>query len=376
MKNIVVTGGAGFIGSFLTDKLIEKGHDVTIIDNLEPQVHHNKIPDYLNKKAKFIQADVNDQSKIKKAFENCEVVFHLAAIVGVGQSMYEINKYTKANILGTSNILDFLVNSKNNIQKLIVASSMSIYGEGSYKCPVCGVVSPKLRTEKEMMTKDWELSCPKCRKKLIPIPTSEEKTQDPTSIYAITKKTQEDMCLNIGKSYNIPTVALRFFNVYGPRQSLNNPYTGVAAIFMSRIKNNKPPIINEDGNQTRDFISVHDLVDAIILAMEKDEANYNVFNVGAGSQISINEIAEILLKLYKSDIKPKIANQFRKGDIRHCFADISKIKSKLGFQPKISLEDGMKELIAWSENQEAKDTFDATIDELKTKELLIKNVER
>jgi dTDP-L-rhamnose 4-epimerase len=367
---ILVTGGAGFIGSFITDALVEEGHDVRILDSLEPQVHQNKTPDYLNPKAEFIKGDVRDASILKEALKDIEIVFHQAALVGVGQSMYQVKRYLEVNTLGTANLMDFLINSNNNVKKIIVASSMSTYGEGSYKCDKCGIVNPSLRTEQQMKTNQWELHCPSCNNIVVPIPTKESKIQDITSIYALSKKDQEDMVINLGKTYGIPTVALRYFNVYGPRQSLSNPYTGVAAIFMSRIKNNHPPIVYEDGMQSRDFVSVHDVVQANILAMKDNNANYEIFNVGSGKIITIKSIAEKLSKLYNVDIKPKITNQFRKGDVRHCFADISKIRSKLGYDPKISFEEGMKELITWSSDQQAFDKFDQSVEELKKKGLL------
>jgi len=369
-QRILVTGGAGFIGSFLVDELVKRGHYVRIFDNLEPQVHNKKRPDYLNTKAEFMAGDVTKKDQLEKAIKDIDVVFHLAAAVGVGQSMYQIRHYVNSNILGTSNLLDILVNTKHNIKKIVVAASMSSYGEGAYKCLNCGIVYPLLRTEKQMQSKEWELSCPNCTKPLKPIPTDENKKQDCNSIYAITKKTQEDMALNIGKTYGIPTVSLRYFNVYGPRQSLSNPYTGVAAIFMSRIKNKNSPIVYEDGLQTRDFISVHDITQANILAMEKSSADYETFNVGTGKPLTIKSIAEILSELYGIKIKPTITNQYRKGDVRHCYADTTKIKTKLGFEPKISFEQGMRELIEWSKTAESVDKFDKATTELKQKGLL------
>ena len=372
---ILVTGGAGFIGSFLADRLIEKGHSVRIYDNLEPQVHQGRLPSYLNKKAEFIKADVLDYDKLKEAVKDIDAVFHYAAMVGVGQSMYQIKRYVNVNVLGTANLLDILVNCKNDVKKLIVAGSMSTYGEGSYRCEKCGVVEPALRAEEQMARNEWELFCPNCKAVLKPIGTKESKKQDSNSIYAITKKDQEEAVLNIGRAYGIKSVALRFFNVYGPRQSLSNPYTGVAAIFMSRVKNNKQPLIFEDGLQSRDFVSVHDIADASILAMEKEAANYDVFNVGTGRQITILGIAETIAKLYGKNIKPLITNKFRKGDVRHCFADIGKIKEKLGFKPRVSFEEGMKELIKWSDKEKAVDMVDKATGELKEKGLL-QDVER
>ncbi|MDY6964417.1 MAG: NAD-dependent epimerase/dehydratase family protein [Halobacteriota archaeon] len=367
---ILVTGGAGFIGSHIVDELT-KDHEVVVLDNLEPQVHKRK-PDYLNYGAKYIFKDVRDENSLRKALEGVEIVFHEASAVGVGQSMYQIEDYVGANTYATAKLLDFLVNEEHCIKKLIVASSMSIYGEGSYNCEDCGVVYPKLRGEKQLKEREWEMKCPNCGRVVEPEATNEDKPLRPTSIYAITKRDQEEMCLSIGIAYGIPTVALRYFNVYGPRQSLNNPYTGVCAIFSSRIKNNNPPLIFEDGIQSRDFLSVHDIVKANILAMEKSSANYEFFNVGSGMSVNILNISDTLIKLYGKEGKlmPTITNKFRAGDIRHCFADISKIKSKLGFEPGVNFEEGMKELVDWGKGEEAEDKFDDAHKELLRKGLV------
>lgn len=362
---ILVTGGCGFIGSFLVDELIRQGHLVTILDNLEPQVHPNgQKPDYLNPRAKFIYGDVTRVSDIKKALKDNEIVFHLAAMVGVGQSQYQIKKYVDVNIGGTANLLDVLVNTKNRVKKLIVAGSMSSYGEGLYRCPKCGIVKGEMRPEENLRKKIWECIC-KCGKKLTPVPTPEETKQQCYSVYALTKKVQEEISLIIGKTYSLPTAVLRFFNVYGPRQSLSNPYTGVAAIFMSRIKNNNQPVIFEDGLQTRDFIYVTDVVAALILAMNKKEADYQVFNVGSGKPLTIREIATTIAKLYGKEIKPRITEKYRKGDIRHCYADITRIKKLLGFWPQVSFEDGMRMLIDWAKKVPAKDDYEKAHAELK-----------
>jgi len=365
---ILVTGGAGFIGSHLVNALAEK-HEVVVLDNLETQVHRGK-PKYLNEKVSYIFGDIRDGDVLRKALEGVEVIFHEAAAVGVGQSMYQIEKYVEVNTMATAKLLDILVNEENDVKKLIVASSMSIYGEGAYECDNCGEVYPKLREEKQLKRREWELRCPYCGEIVKPIPTSEEKPLHPTSIYAITKRDQEEMCLTVGRAYGIPTVALRYFNVYGPRQSLNNPYTGVCAIFSARIKNGKPPLIFEDGLQTRDFVSVHDIVHANILAMERDLGNYEAFNVGTGKATDIITVAETLINLYRRDLKPEITNKYRAGDIRHCFADISKIRKKLGFKPKISFEEGMKELVEWADRTEAEDRFEIARRELEERKLV------
>ncbi|MBI2598415.1 MAG: NAD-dependent epimerase/dehydratase family protein [Candidatus Diapherotrites archaeon] len=357
-KNILVTGGAGFIGSHLVDRLIVEGHNVTILDLLDPQVHPNsKKPPFLNKKARFVKGNVLETKLLLKLLKDAEIVFHQAAVVGVGQSMYKLNYYVENNIGGTANLLEALINKENSVKKLIIASSMSSYGEGEYECANCGRVFPKLREIKQLKEKKWEVKCPNCNLELKPIPTTEEKLLDSNSIYAISKKTQEEMTLNIGKTYSIPTVALRYFNVYGTRQSLNNPYTGVMAIFLNLIKNNKSPVVFEDGLQTRDFVSVYDIVQANILAMKSKNADYESFNVGTGKPTSIKELSELLIKFTGSKVFTNITYKFRKGDIRHCIADISKIKLRLGFKPEHSIEKNIQEILNWSKTVKVTDNF-------------------
>jgi dTDP-L-rhamnose 4-epimerase len=368
-KNILVTGGAGFIGSHLVDALINEGHKVKILDNLEPQVHKAK-PNYLNTDAEFIQGDIRNEADIKKALKDMHVLFHMAAMVGVGQSMYQIKKYMDVNTEGTAKLLDTIIKGKFDIEKIIVASSMSIYGEGSYKCKTHDIVSPKERDLSQLKEGKFEVRCPYGDLWLEPIPTGESKCLSPTSIYAISKKDQEELCLTLGKTYKIPCVALRFFNTYGPRQSLSNPYTGVCAIFLSRIKNNQPPIIFEDGLQLRDFVSVHDIVQASLLAMSSEEANQEVFNVGTGSPVTILDIAHILMKLCGKDLVPQTTNKYRAGDVRHCYPDISKIKSKLGYEPNITLEAGMTELIEWGQHTNAFDYIPEAFAELEKNKLV------
>lgn len=365
IKNILVTGGAGFIGSHLCDLLLEKGYKVRVLDNLDSQIHPNrKLPDYFNQNSEFVLGDVTKSSDWNKALINIDAVVHFASAVGVGQSMYQVEKYVKVNCLGTALLLDYLANNNHRIKKIIVAASMSSYGEGSYKCSKCGIVRPGLRNEKLLESGDFNNYCPNCNSVVSPIPTKETSNQESNSIYAITKKNQEEMVITFGKAYKIPSVALRFFNVYGPRQSLSNPYNGVAAIFLSRIKNVKKPVINEDGTMTRDFIHVLDVAAACISSLEKSSGDYHSFNVGTGKPITISEVAKILAKLLKSNITPEITNKVRKLDVRHCYADLTKIKSLLNWSPKISLEKGFKELIAWSQNEIAVDKVDFALSEL------------
>jgi dTDP-L-rhamnose 4-epimerase len=368
MEKILVTGGAGFIGSHLVDRLVKEGHDVAVLDNFYPQVHQGKTPSYLNKGAAYIEGDIRDEGALKKALKGADVVFHYAAKVGVAQSMYQIKEYVGANTHGTAILWDYLINNKIKIRKFIMASSMSIYGEGAYECQRCGVVSPHIREEKDLKARRWEPACPVCRGALKSLPTTEEKKLLSTSIYAITKKDQEEISLNIGIAYKIPTVALRFFNVYGPRQALSNPYTGACAIFSSRIKNDKPPLIYEDGAQRRDFVSVSDIVEASVLAMRSQDADYGYFNVGSGHAATINEVASTLVSLYGKNLSLQVTNTYRRGDIRHCYADISKIE-KIGYRPKVTLKEGLKLLVEWGKLEEAVDRTDAANRELDSRRL-------
>ncbi|KKL04395.1 hypothetical protein LCGC14_2616490 [marine sediment metagenome] len=354
---ILITGGAGFIGSHLADELLNLNHEIIIYDSLEPQVHgdsNKNPPEYLSKEVTFIYNDIRNRVPLKDAISDVEVIFHLAAMVGVGQSMYQIDKYVNVNVTGTAKLLDILVNEENDVKNLIVASSMSTYGEGAFICENCHDINPSIRDLEQLKRRQWELVCPECGIEAQPIPTPENKSQDCTSIYALTKKEQEKMCLLIGDTYGIDTTALRLFNVYGSRQALSNPYTGVCAIFSTSLLANNPPIIYEDGNQTRDLVHIKDVCQAFILAMKNKQSKNDVFNVGTGRAITINKIAETLSKHINPKIKPNITYKYRQGDIRHCFSDISKISSKLGYKPQHSFEKGMEELIEWIKLEKGK----------------------
>jgi dTDP-L-rhamnose 4-epimerase len=370
---ILVTGGAGFIGSFLVDALLARGHQVRIYDALVPQVHGSEqtMPDYVNPEAEFVRGDVRDRDLLDRALDGVDIVYHLAAAVGVGQSMYEIQYYTEVNTLGGAVLLDLLANTKHQVRKMIVASSMSIYGEGQYECGGCGTVFPRLRPQAQLTGRDWEMKCPGCGQDVRSVATDEDKPLFPTSIYAITKRDHEEMFLSTGRAYDIPAVALRFFNTYGPRQALSNPYTGVMAIFSGRLLNYKPPVIYEDGKQSRDFIHVSDIVQGLLLAMDRPEADNEVFNLGTGTSTSIGEVAELLIEqLADGDIEPQVLHQFRAGDIRHCYADITKARRLLGFEPRVSLQEGMVDLLAWVKEQTAVDRFEQVEKELSAKALV------
>ncbi|WP_017733860.1 NAD-dependent epimerase/dehydratase family protein [Nafulsella turpanensis] len=370
-KQVLITGGAGFIGSHLANELINNGYRVKILDNLLEQVHGKDAvrPDYLHPEAELIRGDVRTRKDLISALEGVQQVYHFAARVGVGQSMYEIREYTDVNNMGTATLLEVLI--ENPVEKLVVASSMSIYGEGMYVDSSGKRTEGSSRGKEQLKEGKWELYDEQ-GEALKPVATPESKNPTLASVYALSKYDQERLCLMVGSAYNIPTVALRFFNAYGPHQALSNPYTGVLAIFASRFLNNKSPLIFEDGQQQRDFISVYDIARACRLAMETPEADGEVFNVGSGQSYTIQEVAEKMAKVMnKQDIKPEITGKYRVGDIRHCYADISKAKRILGFEPSYTLEQGMEELAEWLKGQIAVDKVADAKQELEARGLTV-----
>lgn len=369
---MLITGGAGFIGSNLSLKLIEKGYQVTVLDNLSPQIHaeHSPLYESIKDKVKFIKGTVLSYEDWKKSLSGVDAVVHLAAETGTGQSMYEIEKYTDVNIKGTSILLDILANEAHTVKKMIVASSRSIYGEGKHNCSACGVVYPTERKDENMGKGDFNVKCPSCGSNTSLLATDENSKVHPSSIYGITKQVQEQMFLVMGKSLNIPAVAFRYQNVYGAGQSLSNPYTGILSIFSTRIKNGSPLNIFEDGKESRDFVYIDDVVDATILGLEKDEANYEVFNVGLGEAVDVSTVASTLISEYGSKSEVTISGNYRLGDIRDNYADLTKIKNKLGFVPKVSFADGIKRFTAWVNQQEvAEDKYEQSIAEMREKGL-------
>lgn len=366
---VLVLGGAGFIGSHLVDALVDRGHRVRVLDALVPQVHGveaymSGIPRHMNPAAEFIQADITDEGALREAIDGVTVVFHQAAEVGVAQSMYEAARYTRANTFGTAVLWDILAGGKHSVQKVVVASSMSIYGEGSYWCREHGTIYPALRSDEQMRARVWNMRCPVCGAEAKPIPTTEDKPLAPTSIYAITKRDQEEMSLVMGRSYNIPSVALRYFNVYGTRQSLSNPYTGIAAIFSGRLLNDKAPIVFEDGNQGRDFVHVSDIVHANILAMGSGAANYRAINIGTGRVTSVRTVAETIARGLNKPIAPEVVHQFRAGDVRDCYANIDLARNLLGYEPRVTFADGMATLLDWVGTEQSTDDTERAIAEL------------
>jgi dTDP-L-rhamnose 4-epimerase len=361
---VLVTGGAGFIGSHLADRLLEAGHEVRILDALDPQVHDG-VPPYLAPEAELVVGDVRDHDAVRGALEGVDRLVHFAAAVGVGQSMYEIERYTSVNALGAAVVLEEALQVKDHLEKMVVASSMSIYGEGLYRCPQENVeVSPPQRPTEQLVRREWELVCPSCGSRLEALPTPETKPLTPTSVYAIGKRDHEELFLAVGAAYDVPATALRFFNVYGPRQALSNPYTGVAAIFASRLLNGRRPVIFEDGRQSRDFVHVRDVAEAVHAALEPGSADGVSVNVGGGSPVTVYDVAEALARGLGFEIEPEIRNEFRAGDIRHCFADVSRARDLLGFTSAVAFADGMSELAEWLAGQTAKDRVGEATDAL------------
>ncbi len=370
-ETILITGGAGFIGSHLANELLAKNYRVRVLDALLPQVHgpERKRPAYLNPEVDFVHGDVRNAVTVHRALKGVDGVFHLAAAVGVGQSMYEIEHYTAVNNIGTAVLLEALL--ANPVKKLVVASSMSIYGEGLYRDSHGNIQSPPERSLEQLRTGEWELYDSE-EKPLEPVPTPETKVAVPASVYALSKYDQERLCLITGRAYNIPSVALRFFNAYGLYQSLSNPYTGVLAIFASRLLNGNAPVIFEDGYQKRDFVSVYDIARACRLAYETPAAVDQVFNIGSGVDYTVREVAASISRaLGKENLEPLITGKFRQGDIRHCYADIDRARTVLGYEPQVSLEQGVQELAGWLEGQIAEDQVDAASAELEKRGLTI-----
>ena len=377
MKNrILITGGAGFIGSHIALRLIEKGYNVTVIDNLLEQIHGtdpvHTSPLYcsIKDKVRFIKGDVCDKTLLEQALEDADYVIHLAAETGTGQSMYEIKRYIDVNIGGTALLLDILTNTKHHVKRVVVAESRAIYGEGKYHCEKCGDVYPTERKDEDMAKGDFECHCPKCGGMVTLVATTEDSAIHPSSVYGIGKQVQGQLVHLICKNIGVESVSYRYQNVYGPGQSLTNPYTGILSIFSTRIKNNKEINIFEDGLESRDFVYIDDVVDATIAGMEVAEANGHVFNIGTGIATDVLTVAKTLCKHYGKEVPLNVSGNYRLGDIRHNYADITLAKTILGFEPKWSFDQGIKQFTEWVNQQELqKDNYEASLEEMKQKGL-------
>ncbi len=351
MKRVLITGGAGFIGSHLADELLQAGYEVRVLDVLSSQVHGSSgaRPAYLHPEVELLVGDVRDPGAVDAALQDVQLVVHFAAAVGVGQSMYQSLHYTSVNCDGTATLMEAL--STRPVEKLLVASSMSIYGEGAYRLPDGESVAVQERRREQLQRGEWEVRGPR-GEVLQPIATPETKTPESSSVYALSKFYQERMCLIMGEAYKIPTVAMRFFNAYGSRQALSNPYTGVLAIFAARCLSGQPPLVFEDGLQQRDFVHVSDVARCCRLALEHSESSGRVLNVGSGQPVTVLQVAEEICRvLGRPELSPEITKRYRVGDIRHCFADISEAQRVLGYQPQMSFQQGLVELASWLEDQ-------------------------
>ncbi|MGH9466839.1 MAG: NAD-dependent epimerase/dehydratase family protein [Terriglobales bacterium] len=350
---VLITGGAGFLGSHLARRLLEAGYRVRLLDCLDPQVHPHGVPTYLPAGAELQIGDVCDAAAVERALRGVSAVVHFAAVVGVGQSMYQIARYNRVNLQGTAVLLEAVLARQrqpgSGLERLLLAGSMSIYGEGRYLCPNCGraTMDAPARELEQLRRQDWEVHCPHCQAGLKPLPTNEQKTPQLGSMYALSKYMQEQMCLLFGRTYHLPTVVLRFFNTYGPHQALTNPYTGVAAVFAAELLAGRPPRVFEDGAQLRDLVSVHDVARACQLALENEEETGAVMNIASGRTITIEGLARTLAAALNQRLEPMITGQFRLGDARHCIADITAARTRLGYRPQVDLREGMRELAEW-----------------------------
>jgi len=364
--NILLTGGAGFIGSHTADLLIEQGHNVRILDLLDSQIHGENadFPDYLHPNIEKIYGDVCQSADVNKALEGIDAVYHFAALTGVGQSMYDMRDYVYTNSVGTATLLESIVKQKIKLKRFVLASSRAVYGEGTHNCSEHGTIYPSLRLREDLDKGVFLQLCPLCRNPLNPIPTIENRPLNPLSVYAETKKHQEDYCRYAANTFGIPVTILRYFNVYGSRQSLKNPYTGVVSIFYNRIMANQALSLYEQGKPGRDFVHVHDVAKANVLALESNSGSPATFNVGSGNNDTIKDVASALAKACNKSVEMLDLGEFRQGDIFSCYADLAQSVQNLHYSPTVSLEQGMDEFVSWAASQESIDGYDKTVDEL------------
>lgn len=370
-ERVLVTGGAGFIGSHLVDALLARGDRVRVLDDLLAQAHPDGTARFLSPDAELIVADVRDRAAVASALQDVEVVYHQGGMVGNGQSMVEIRRYVDVNAVGTATLLEEIVARRDRIRRLVVASSMAVYGDGAYRCPQHGVVARVRRPDVRLATRLWEPLCPRCDAEVEGIETREDQPLHPISTYGISKRDQEELSLVIGRAYGVPTIALRYLNTYGSRQALSNPYTGVAALMATRLLHDRAPTVFEDGRQRRDLVHVSDVVRANLAAAAAPEAAwYQPFNVGTGQSVTVAELAGLLARHLGKPIAPAITGEFRRGDIRHCFADVARTRQLLGWQAQVSLEEGAGELVRWAAGEAPEDLTDRANDELRARRMI------
>jgi dTDP-L-rhamnose 4-epimerase len=370
MGRMLVTGGAGFVGSHLVDALLGAGHEVRVLDNLDPQAHEGGVPRFLRREAELVAGDLRDPGAVGRALDGVEVVFHQGGMVGNGQSMYEIHRYVDVNAGGTAVLLEQALRHRDTLRRVVTASSMVVYGEGAYRCPEHGPVAPGLRRAADLEARRWENRCPRCGEVASPVATAEDHPLQPTSPYAISKRDCEELTLTTGIAHGIETVALRYLNIYGPRQALSNPYTGVAAIFCTRLLGGRPPLVFEDGEQRRDLVHVSDVVRANLLAMDAPRAPGHAINVGTGVSLTVRELALTLAAELGAGVEPEITGHHRAGDIRHCFADLRRAGELLGFEARTDRAAGLRELVDWVRGEAPVDRTPAAVAQLRERGLI------
>jgi dTDP-L-rhamnose 4-epimerase len=366
VSGVLVTGGAGFVGSHLVDALLARGERVCVLDSLDPLSHPGGVPEHLAAEAELITGDLRDRRLTERALRGVDRVYHLGGVVGNGESMVNVRRAVEANAVGTATLLESIVERRDRIRRIVVASSMVVYGEGSYDCAKHGTVAPPLRAEEQLRRREWEARCPRCGGPVAPVSTAEDTPLRPASVYGITKRDQEELVLVLGRAYGIEAVALRYLNVYGPRQALSNPYTGVAAIFAARLLNDRRPRVFEDGGQLRDLVHVSDVVRATIAAMESADAPGHAVNVATGSRVSVLDLARLVAAALGSELEPDVTGEYRAGDIRHCFADTSRGRALLGFEAEVTLAGGLPELAEWVRARQVEERVDGAISELRS----------
>ena len=374
MKEILITGGAGFIGTHLTAMAHAAGHQIRILDNLSPQIHGEKPEFQPPAGVEFIRGDITKRGDIERSLAGIDTIVHLAAETGTGQSMYEIERYYGVNVQGTALLFDVLANAPNVVRKIVLASSRSVYGEGAYQCSVCGPGSgrcyPRPRLPDQLAAHQWEPRCPNCGGFVQAVATRESDAVAPASVYAASKLAQEHLVSVCCGSLGLGSAILRFQNVFGEGQSLKNPYTGILSIFSTRIRLGLSLPIFEDGRETRDFVHVEDVAGAVMNCVENDHMREGVVNVGMGQATSIEDVARLLCRIMNSSIQPEVTGQYRVGDIRHNFADIGQLVAS-GFRPRISLDEGMRRFCEWVMTQPVPaDLLEKANQELKARNLM------